>query len=97
MHACLSGTVPQVAKAKPKEKDYMIGDGGELYLRIYTTDSKLWIFKFFRPYASSRSNISIGARPFITLVDARKLLEKYFDGFLFSRSVSSLQYGFSGH
>jgi integrase len=56
--------------AKPKEKDYMINDGGGLYLVVGKNGSKLW--RFVYSFGGKRKKIALGAYPENTLEAARR-------------------------
>ena len=64
-------TDTQIRQAKPKEKEYSLGDGKGLYLRIKPTGSKLWVFNYTRPITKKRANLGLGNYPDLPLADAR--------------------------
>ena len=66
----------KVEYAKPREKEYNLGDGGGLYLRIKPSGNKNWIFNYIHPITRKKNNIGYGSYPNITLSDARKIAEK---------------------
>jgi integrase len=66
----------QVEYAKPRKKEYNLGDGGGLYLRIKSSGNKNWIFNYIHPITRKKNNIGYGSYPNITLSDARKIAEK---------------------
>ena len=43
-------TDTQIKAAKLKDKDYSLFDGGGMYLLIKANNSKIWRFKYTRPY-----------------------------------------------
>lgn len=59
----------QVNKAKPKERDFKLADGGGLYLLVTTAGGKLWRFKY--RFADKEKLLAIGSYPEISLSDAR--------------------------
>lgn len=59
----------QVSKAKPRERDYKLTDGGGLYLLVTTAGGKLWRFKY--RFAEKEKLLAIGPYPEISLSDAR--------------------------
>ncbi|MCG9691305.1 integrase domain-containing protein [Vibrio sp. Isolate22] len=61
----------QVSKAKPKDKEYSLGDGNGLFLRIKPNGTKSWIFNYIHPITKKRKNIGLGIYPDITLASAR--------------------------
>ena len=60
-----------VKTAKPKEKDYKLGDAGGLYLLVRKAGGKLWRMKY--RYDGKEKLLSFGAYPAISLLKARKL------------------------
>lgn len=63
----------QLSKAKAKESDYKLADGGGLYLFITTTGGKLWRMDY--RFNDKRKTTSFGSYPIITLADARQRRE----------------------
>ncbi|EMB3081962.1 integrase [Providencia rettgeri] len=66
-------TDTEIKAAKPQDKDYQLYDGDGLTLLIKSSGSKLWQFRYYRPYTKQRTKQSFGAYPSVTLSDARKL------------------------
>ncbi|WP_406731781.1 integrase domain-containing protein [Vibrio scophthalmi] len=66
-------TFTEVNKAKPKEKEYTLSDGQGLMLSVRPSGSKVWLFKYNKPYINKRTNISFGSFPEVSIADARKL------------------------
>ncbi|MBQ0266820.1 integrase [Providencia huaxiensis] len=66
-------TDTEIKAAKPQDKDYQLYDGDGLILLIKSSGSKLWQFRYYRPYTKQRTKQSFGAYPAVTLSDARKL------------------------
>lgn len=62
----------QVNKSKPKNKEYSLGDGNGLLLRIKPNGTKSWIFNYVHPTTKKRKNIGLGIYPDITLASARE-------------------------
>ena len=60
--------------AKPKEKDYMINDGGGLYLVVHINGSKLWRFVYY--FNGKRKKFSLGGYPDTNLEIARRKSEE---------------------
>ena len=60
-----------ISRLKPRPVDYDQADGNGLYIRIRSTGSKTWLFRYVN-HASKRQNITLGAWPALTLSDARK-------------------------
>ncbi|MHC9059212.1 integrase domain-containing protein [Pantoea sp. y20] len=67
----------EILKAKPQEKDFTLHDGDGLFLLIKTSGKKLWRFRYQRPNSSSRTNLSLGSYPALTLAVARQMRDQY--------------------
>ncbi|EPL2417723.1 integrase domain-containing protein [Enterobacter cloacae] len=67
----------EILKAKPREKDFTLHDGDGLFLLVKTTGKKLWRFRYQRPGSSSRTNLSLGSYPTLTLAAARQIRDQY--------------------
>lgn len=67
----------EILKAKPQEKDFTLHDGDGLFLLIKTSGKKLWRFRYQRPASSSRTNLSLGSYPALTLAAARQMRDHY--------------------
>ncbi|MGC1067931.1 integrase domain-containing protein [Pantoea agglomerans] len=67
----------EILKAKPQEKDFTLHDGDGLFLLIKTSGKKLWRFRYQRPNSSSRTNLSLGSYPALTLAVARQIRDQY--------------------
>jgi hypothetical protein len=64
-------TDTQVKSAKPKNKPYMLADGGGMYLEVMPTGSKIWRMSYRQP--NGRNNrLTFGAYPEVSLLDACK-------------------------
>lgn len=66
-------THTEVQKAKAIEKDLTLHDGDGLFLLVKTTGKKLWRFRYLRPGTRSRTMVSLGAYPALSLADARQI------------------------
>lgn len=64
-------TATQVKNAKPREKEYNLGDGNGLYLKVKPTGSKLWRFSYYHPISRKRLTLALGQYPDISLAKAR--------------------------
>ena len=64
-------TAKDVEHAKPESKVYTLGDGEGLLLRVKPTGVKTWIFNYTKPIEKTRSNLTIGNFPNVSLADAR--------------------------
>lgn len=74
MHARASRlTEAKIKNAAPKDKDYVLGDGDGLQMRMRSNGSKLWNFNYIHPVTSKRLNMGLGPYPEISLAQARKL------------------------
>ncbi|MGC0869571.1 UNVERIFIED_ORG: integrase [Pantoea agglomerans] len=67
----------EILKAKPQEKDFTLHDGDGLFLLIKTSGKKLWRFRYQRPNSISRTNLSLGSYPALTLAVARQMRDQY--------------------
>tara|TARA_R110002110_G_scaffold179777_4_gene385357 strand:+ start:1436 stop:2662 length:1227 start_codon:yes stop_codon:yes gene_type:complete len=62
----------EVLHAKPRDKEYNLADGRGLLLRIKPNGSKSWLLNYQKPFIKTRSNLSLGSYPEISLAEARK-------------------------
>ncbi|WP_336222365.1 integrase arm-type DNA-binding domain-containing protein [Citrobacter amalonaticus] len=60
-----------VQKAKPAGHDYSLSDGHGLTLSVRATGKKIWRFRYQRPGSGTRTNITLGHYPALTLAAAR--------------------------
>ena len=67
----------KIKNAKPKEKDYQLGDSGGLYLLIKKNGSKLWQMRYTSPTSKKRGILSIGPYPEVKLSNARAKRDEY--------------------
>lgn len=67
----------QIKNAKPAEKDYKLMDGKGLFLLVKKSGSKLWRFRYKRPYTNKQTDLGLGGYPEITLQQARKKRDEY--------------------
>ncbi|HBU9336091.1 TPA: tyrosine-type recombinase/integrase [Klebsiella pneumoniae] len=67
----------EILKAKPRVKDFTLHDGDGLFLLVKTTGKKLWRFRYQRPGSSSRTNLSLGSYPALTLAAARQIRDQH--------------------
>lgn len=70
-------TPTQIKNAKPKDKEYSLSDGDNLFLLILPSGSKSWRFNYVRPITKKRTKISLGLFPDITLAEARAIRDEY--------------------
>ncbi len=64
-------TDSKLRTAKSEDKEYNLGDGDGLYLRVKPNGTKIWLFNYYRPDNKKRANISFGTYPDVTLAMAR--------------------------
>ena len=64
-------TATQVKQAKPKEKEYNLGDGDGLSLKVKPIGTKLWRFSYYHPISRKRLNLALGKYPDVSLAKAR--------------------------
>ncbi|WP_438334412.1 integrase domain-containing protein [Edwardsiella tarda] len=67
----------EILKAKPREKDFTLHDGDGLFLLVKTSGKKLWRFRYQRPISGSRTNLSLGSYPALTLAAARQIRDQH--------------------
>ncbi|MCC7778756.1 integrase domain-containing protein [Klebsiella pneumoniae] len=67
----------EILKAKPREKDFTLHDGDGLFLLVKTSGKKLWRFRYQRPVSGSRTNLSLGSYPALTLAEARQIRDQH--------------------
>ncbi|WP_043619201.1 tyrosine-type recombinase/integrase [Chromobacterium violaceum] len=63
----------KIRTAKPSEKPYRLSDGRGLCLEVRPTGSKFWRYSY--RHGGKQSMLTIGEYPFVSLSDARRLLE----------------------
>ncbi|ANS87721.1 Prophage CP4-57 integrase [Vibrio scophthalmi] len=66
-----------IKNAKPKDKEYTLSDGGNLYIRIRPNGSKNWLFIYTHPITKKRVKLGLGAYPNLTLAQSRKIADEY--------------------
>ena len=70
-------TSNEILKAKPRKKDFTLHDGDGLFLLVKTSGKKLWRFRYQRPVSNSRTNLSLGSYPALTLAAARQIRDQH--------------------
>lgn len=70
-------TDTQVKNAKPKDKEYLLSDGGGLSCKVRPSGSKSWLFEYNHPISKKRQRIIYGSYPDLSLADVRKMREKH--------------------
>ena len=65
----------QIKKAKPKEKEYFLNDGGGLRLLVKENGSKIWQFRY--TLNGQRKKTSFKTYPTVTLKEARVKKQEY--------------------
>lgn len=66
-------TETKIKQATPKEKDYALGDGNGLQMRIRINGSKLWLLLYTHPVTKKRVTMGFGPYPEISLAQARRM------------------------
>lgn len=69
-------TNTEVRAAKPRDKVYALNDGGGLQLRVNPSGTKAWLFNYYRPYSKTRTTLTFGGFPALSLAAARKQREE---------------------
>lgn len=64
-------TDTEIKQAKPRDKEYSLADGKNLYLRIVPNGGKYWLLNYYRPGTKKRANVGLGTYPETTLAKAR--------------------------
>ncbi|MEE9683784.1 integrase domain-containing protein [Lelliottia amnigena] len=67
----------EILKAKPREKDFTLHDGDGLFLLVKISGKKLWRFRYQRPVSASRTNLSLGSYPALSLAAARQIRDQH--------------------
>ena len=62
----------KIKNGKIQSKDFSLSDGDGLYLLIKKTGSKIWRFNYYSPIVNTRTLISFGSYPEVSLQLARK-------------------------
>lgn len=77
--ACITRplTNNEILKAKSHEKDFTLHDGDGLFLLVKTSGKKLWRFRYQSPVSGSRTNLSLGSYPALTLAAARQIHDQH--------------------
>lgn len=65
----------EVKNAKATERATILYDGDGLELLVKPGGSKLWRFRYYKPFTRKRAMISFGAYPAVSLSEARQLRE----------------------
>ncbi|SFC31806.1 Integrase [Microbulbifer thermotolerans] len=65
-------TEVQVKQAKPKEKDYKLGDGKGLFLLVTKAGAKYWRLKYRHPHTKRERLLALGVYPETGLKKARQ-------------------------
>lgn len=65
----------EVKNAKTSDRTLILYDGNGLELQVTSRGSKLWRFRYYKPFTSKRAMISLGSYPSVSLSEARRLRE----------------------
>lgn len=68
-------TDKKVKSTKPTGKEQLLSDGRGLQLRIMPNGTKSWRFVYKSPATGSRSNMTLGKYPELSIANARKIAE----------------------
>jgi hypothetical protein len=58
----------QIRQAKPRERDYKLGDYDHLFLLVRPSGAKLWRFGY--RFGGKQKTLALGAYPTVTLAEA---------------------------
>lgn len=78
----------QIKKAKPKDKDYFLNDGGGLRVKIKKDGNKIWEFRF--TFNSKRKMTTFKSYPITSLKNARDKRNEYLD--LIAKGIDPIDY-----
>ena len=70
-------SVIEINSAKIKEKDYKLYDGKGLFLKVCSSGSKLWYFRYKRKINNKDTTVGLGAYPALSLSNARKKRDEF--------------------
>lgn len=70
-------TNTQVKLIKACDKEYILSDGDGLQLKIKSSGSKTWVFKYSKPFTKKRTNLGLGCYPEVSLAQARDKRKAY--------------------
>lgn len=63
----------QIANAKPQDKTYRLYDGHGLCLRVSTTGTKVWEYRYINPENKKENTFIIGDYEMVSLAEARRI------------------------
>ena len=66
-------TTKQIEAARPRDKEYLVGDGNGLFLRVRPDNTKSWLFKYTPPGGGNQRKLGLGLFPQVSLSAARTL------------------------
>ena len=67
----------QCKHAKPKDKQYTLSHGAGMGLRVMPSGKKEWLFRYTKPYTSSRTAIQLGTYPTTSIKQAQQKRDTY--------------------
>lgn len=67
----------KIQNLKPKEQEYSVSDGFNLYLLVKPNGAKLWRFIYVSPETGKRKKLSLGQYPYKSLLEAREEAQKF--------------------
>lgn len=70
-------TETQIKNLPPVQKEQLLSDGNNLFLRLSPTGSKIWHFIYTHPTTKKRKKKNLGPHPQLSLSQARKMIFEY--------------------
>ena len=67
----------QCRHAKPKDKQYTLSHGAGMGLRVMPNGKKEWLFRYTKPYTTSRTAIQLGTYPTTSIKQAQNKRDTY--------------------
>ena len=67
----------QCRHAKPKDKQYTLSHGAGMGLRVMPNGKKEWLFRYTKPYTTSRTAIQLGTYPATSIKQAQQKRDTY--------------------
>jgi len=67
----------QCRHAKPKDKQYTLSHGAGMGLRVMPNGKKEWLFRYTKPFTTSRTAIQLGIYPATSIKQAQKKRDTY--------------------
>ena len=67
----------KIKNLKPKDKEYSLADGNNLYIAVTPQNAKIWRFVYSHPITKKRQKKTIGTFPFVRLAEAREIARNH--------------------